>query len=40
MDLYKELSLKLVKSEPGVWISRLVIFDRIAMSVSRPLSIR
>lgn len=30
MDLYKELSLTPVKSEPNAWISRLVIFDRIA----------
>lgn len=37
MDLYKELSLTLVRSEPSVWISRLVIFDRIA---PRPVMIR
>ncbi len=37
MDLYKELSLTPVRSEPSVWISRLVIFDRIAPN---PVTIR
>lgn len=32
MNLYRELGLTPVRSEPGVWISRLVIFDRIKPS--------
>ena len=28
MDLYKELKLTPVRSDPNVWISRLVIFER------------
>ena len=30
MESFKELNLKPVRSEPDVWVSRLVIFDRIA----------
>lgn len=37
MDLYKELSLTPVQFEPDVWVSRLVIFERIAPD---PVSIR
>lgn len=37
MDLYKELGLRPVRSEPDVWVSRLVIFDRI---VPDPIVIR
>ncbi len=37
MDLYKELSLTSVQSEPDVWVSRLVIFERISPD---PVAIR
>lgn len=37
MDLYKELSLRPVQSEPDVWVSRLVIFERITPD---PVAIR
>jgi hypothetical protein len=30
MDLYKTLKLKPIRSEPDVWVSRLMIFERIA----------
>ncbi|TEB10638.1 hypothetical protein [Pelotomaculum propionicicum] len=30
MEFFKELNLKPVRSEPDVWVSRLVIFDQIA----------
>jgi hypothetical protein len=30
MDLYRDLNLKPVRSEPDVWVSRLMIFERIA----------
>jgi hypothetical protein len=29
MDLYKELNLEPVRSEPDVWVSRIMIFERI-----------
>ncbi|OGQ50775.1 MAG: hypothetical protein A3J24_01490 [Deltaproteobacteria bacterium RIFCSPLOWO2_02_FULL_53_8] len=30
MDIYKELNLKPVLSEPNVWVSRLVIFEKLS----------
>lgn len=29
MDIYKELNLKSIRTEPDVWVSRLVIFEQI-----------
>lgn len=37
MDLYKELKLKPVRSEPSVWVSRLAIFERLT---PKPVIIR
>lgn len=37
MDLYKELDLKPVRSEPKVWVSRLVILERL---LPEPVPIR
>ena len=47
MDLYRELNLEPVRSEPDVWVSRIVILERIApdpvvirdISLSRGLNI-
>ena len=32
MNLYEEVNVKVVRSEPDVWVSRMVILERVTPS--------